>query len=80
MQLRVERRTKMRRIALVLATVVTLGLGMASTAAQANEYGRSDYSRAHEWRAHEWRDHHDWRHHDFDRRVLPRIVYGMFAR
>jgi len=73
----------MRRIALVLATVVGVGLGMAGTAAQAHDYRydgwRGDYWRAHEWREHEWREHHDWRAHAFEQRVLPRIIYGLFA-
>ena len=71
----------MRRIALVLATVATLGLGMAGTAAQAHDYWRGgDYGRTHEWREHEWRQHRDWRTHAFERHVLPQIIYGMFAR
>ena len=71
----------MRRIALVLATVVVIGLGMASTGAQAHEGWRGDYGwRAHEWREHEWREHRDWRDRAFERRVLPGIIFGMFAR
>ncbi|MBV8492345.1 MAG: hypothetical protein JO162_02575 [Alphaproteobacteria bacterium] len=70
----------MRRIALVLATVATLGFGMAGTAAQAHDYGRGDYSRTQEWHEHGGREHRDWRAHGFERHVLPHFIYGMFAR
>jgi len=71
----------MRRMALALATIGVMALGMAGTAAQAHDYGRG-YHVAHQQVSHgqQWRGHHDWRAAGFDRRPLPRIIFQLLHR
>jgi hypothetical protein len=59
----------MRRVALVLATVGLIAVGMAATEAQAHDgwWGypewREHASWEHEWREREWRRHWWYQHH-----------------
>jgi hypothetical protein len=66
----------MRRIALALAMVGFIGLGMAGTAAQAHDYGRV-YHPAY---TQVWHGRHDWRVASRDHRFLPRVFFEMFHR
>ena len=53
----------MRRVAMVLATVGLIAVGMAATPARAHDgwWGYPE-SRENGWREHEWRQR-EWRHH-----------------
>ena len=80
----------MRRIALVLATLGVIAVGMAGTPAQAHEgwWGghqwREQTWREHQWREQAWREHqwreHQWRKHHFAQEVLPQIIMGLLSR